>query len=172
MSRAGLFTITCFLIAVSSQAYARLGDSYEQCVKRYGSPQRPPPAFGIPDPENRVHFEVNGTKVVCDFENRKCERMVYSPARQAHVEGLLEANKQGAEWGQGNQVELGGGRRPTPGIIWDRTDGARAIYQELPGLFPIMEFLSPQYMAKKRQKQEGLNPERRPDESQKNPFVE
>lgn len=68
--------ITLLLFICSTSAFARLGENYSECTKRYGPEMQ---SIQSDDP-NKCYFSKNGTWIIiCEFDkNRKCVCITYS----------------------------------------------------------------------------------------------
>jgi hypothetical protein len=93
------FRLLVIMLAAQSIAEARLGETFEQCVTRYGPLIR---QVGKPDNPQFI-FEKDGITVGINFLDGKAAQISYSRARGApitelEVQQLLEVNSNGSKW--------------------------------------------------------------------------
>ena len=116
--------ILFFVLAATSSAFAHLGESFDECVQRYGKPMSNTDNYG------RVEiatFTKSRFKITITFLDAKAVSVVYRLAAKTgwdsvdiseeEIKDLLEINSDGKEWKQTNNDPI----EP----MWKR-DGARA----------------------------------------------
>jgi hypothetical protein len=101
--------------ATISTAWARLGETEQECEKRYGKPSTPDPegyvvGLGRDDetpqlePEKRLQYSKNGVLLFIGFIDGKAVRIQYSfpnrtnPLERNEIEALLELNAPDRKW--------------------------------------------------------------------------
>jgi hypothetical protein len=86
----------CAAVYMARPVLARLGETEEECIKRYGEPQK--------EDENGSYFLAAGMMVVVKFHDGKCTRIVYMKRESfealsdVEIETLLKANGGEREW--------------------------------------------------------------------------
>jgi hypothetical protein len=107
--------LTCVMCV---QADARLHETFEQCVARYGAPIREVSSSGGIDKSAR--FEKGGFVIVVSFHNDCAVSAIFlqtdkSEFLAATLNDLLRANSEGATFVRGVETEST--------ILWNRDDG-------------------------------------------------
>ena len=122
--RTALLTL-CFVVTVAGTAQARLGETADQLVQRYGQPlsEKDQKGEGRQDRAGRCHFREGRISVnvtVVDGLNRwpsRSRKSTASRSRRTEVRTLLNANAQGHEWEAPEEAK--GGK------LWTRDDSMR-----------------------------------------------
>ena len=114
--------LLCFFFLINS-AEARLGETRDQCIQRYGGPDGEDP---IPDRENWVTLTYRDKQgkypvilFVMELCDGVCRQIVYFNISQREIGSLLQQNSSKAnDW-----------REVSPGVL-QRSDGAKATLEE------------------------------------------
>jgi len=158
MIRASFFSVVtsigAMLLLPCAHALARLGETAEQCVARYGQP------VAVDRPNANMTFHSNGMIIVCCFTasepTAKCDQINYTGLESFDViDGLLDKNKQGSEFLKPTFRES-----ETWGTVmeWRRKDGGNAEYFKGGGLFiRCAELVKAQEQAKQNRTNTKLN---------------
>jgi hypothetical protein len=137
---------------VPARAYARLGETLEQCTKRYGKPFK--------KKGNDFDFKKNGFIIhVIFLKNGKAGRIDFvkidgggpkMPGEITYNEKLLllKANSQGKKW-----VEI---ECDSPDSAWKRSDGAKALYSGRMLLIMTKESMKVTFEAKAKKEKKKL----------------
>jgi hypothetical protein len=110
-------------ILLPAAGWARIGETLEQCVARYGPPESPPEESAVHPKAIDCAFSKSGLDIsvvfyqgkAADIMFRKLDGSAFNPSE---VEELLKANGGSSSW---NQHEA---KRPDQSE-WKTTDGAR-----------------------------------------------
>lgn len=106
------FALTILLSGViASPLTARIGETPQECVKRYGEPVK------VDKETQGLFFEKAGFQVQCSFRDGKCAMISFWHAErdalgnptalsQAEIEQLLEVNSGGAKWKKGTGISV------------------------------------------------------------------
>jgi len=122
------FLFVVFFASVILPAEARLGETEEQCVARYGSPEPSKPGV---DNGNTLVFKKNGIEIDARFENGKCVDLSFSKEdgtdfTDDEISTLLSLNSQGLVWKVNpNPIQFSGSKTVAE---WTRADGANASH--------------------------------------------
>ena len=121
-------------------ANARLGESLEQCISRYGKPLtvNTDGYLNSDVPENMTYneFEKDGMKICITFMTDRAESISYSPTNNVlprkDAEYLIQLNSQGGVWGKamdGLPPPFSFPDSPVrKSIVWFRNDETMAEY--------------------------------------------
>jgi hypothetical protein len=101
--------VTLFTIFSITEAEARIGETFEQCSIRYGSPVKTIPAPAKTDQEELLLYQKSGFNVVVLFFNGKAESVVYTRISKNaldrgeqisdnEIELLLKSNSTESPW--------------------------------------------------------------------------
>lgn len=134
-----------FLAVYSFPVQARLGETVDECINRYGQPiSQTQVALGT-----NVHFIFKGVPIYAIFANGLCEVITFMGVSPELMTALLDANAGQFKWGEPYTKTLGDGFAL---LLWDRKDGARAEYD--PRL-RVMQFRSPTIRKQDRQQEKS-----------------
>ena len=121
------FLSLLFVLAVTATAQARLGETPDQLVARYGQPlsEADQKAEGIKVALAAVVFQKNGIEIDVTVTDGVSVQELFKkingqPMTLAEVRTLLNANSQGLEWEAPQQTQDGG-------KLWKRDDNATAF---------------------------------------------
>jgi len=127
--RLATLTVIATVVAVPATCYARLGETAQTCVQRYGN------ALKVTNESDGVHmkFDKNGVSILCVFDSdrptSKCEYIAYENfGRFDVIESILELNSQGSKWGNSIIIEHPG--FPSD-YEWMREDGGSARWMKI-----------------------------------------
>jgi hypothetical protein len=106
--------IASVLFAASTTAWARLGETEEECERRYGKASTPDPdgyvvGLGRDDespqlePEKRLQYSKNGVSLYIGFIDGKAVRIQYSfdrtaPLERSEIKALLDLSAPNRKW--------------------------------------------------------------------------
>jgi hypothetical protein len=133
-----LFTLlTCLLICFSSTARARLGETENELIKRFGSPtSRGSHSASFEgrryDLGPTMRFRQDDWSISCDLIDGRCVRVSYGKTgswTQDQISAVLNANAQGDKWTETTAPNVKGIAR-----TWKRGDGAIASWNVVAGL--------------------------------------
>lgn len=136
------------LLALCSVASARLGETREELVARYGAVRQETNHATIIQGRTQImgpsfQFSKDEWLVRCDMIDGRCVRISYARKggwSQEQIEATLNENSQGIVWMEG--VKLGKRSRE-----WDRADGVKAHWESSGSR---MDFTSPEYVKAQR----------------------
>jgi hypothetical protein len=124
-------------MALALPAHARLGETEDQCIARYGAPTSP--AVDNNDngvPTHEMFFQKDGYAITVNFLNGKAGTVQFWKKDISHddINALLEANAQGGTWAVDDSPDYSGD-------AWHRNDGAeaRAILNDITFISPEMQ---------------------------------
>lgn len=98
------------LSVCSGKVEARIGESIEQCIARYGEPEK---RYSLPDNKEEIQFHTNAFTISAEFLNGVCDWISYTkPKKKAfwskkeewqhltdgEIGVLMEANSNGKPW--------------------------------------------------------------------------
>jgi hypothetical protein len=63
--------ILLLAIVLNARSYGKIGETFEQCVKRYGAP------IEARDNKSKAEFRVDGVRIICWFESNECTSISY-----------------------------------------------------------------------------------------------
>lgn len=108
------------LCAMATTTFARIGDTLEQCQKRYGKPVNS-------SEETKTHnFNSNQMKISVRFEDSKAVEVTYTPLGDGaisfdQISALLLANRGQSDW------NTPGWNPKTDGMIWTDEGSTRGV---------------------------------------------
>ena len=154
MKKIALFISILFI--VSSAAYARIGETLQQCIERYGQPIKT-------TPEGMILFSKSGLYVFVHFFEEKADAIAFrkveedalqTPAEisQNEIDLLLSSNGQGHEWKKREVISMDS--------EWETDDGKIiATYGTMQHLLIVVtkDYTDREDAAKKAKEKENLN---------------
>jgi len=121
------FLSILFVVVVTANAQARLGETPDQLVARYGQPlsEADQKAEGIKVAQAAVVFQKGGFEIDVTVVDGVSVQEIFKkinnqPLTLGEVRTLLNANAQGLDW-EAPVITLGGGK------LWKRDDNATAL---------------------------------------------
>ncbi|HVT92881.1 MAG TPA: hypothetical protein VHD76_08550 [Bryobacteraceae bacterium] len=124
-------------MVVAVSAWARLGETEAELIKRFGAPIMTSKHFIFAQGKMVAMgpvwcFRQDDWSIQCDLVEGRCMRITYSKPgdwSEDQIQLVLNSNGQGAKWTEDRKGEVAGFKR-----IWRRTDGSTATWQKGSGM--------------------------------------
>lgn len=132
-----------FLFIIASSAYARIGETEQECIQRYGKPVTNKADTAFPLLRNAVNrtYEYQGWQIRAAFINNHAVKIAYaklstpnqsSVINKDEINAILLAEKHGGEWKKGRKLlgftreALANSLAQTGKLRWTHSKGLKA----------------------------------------------